>query len=83
MALETPDAKQDGWTLNMSSGGARIIVEDPVVLGGIYQARFGEAATQREVRIVWIQDESDGQVVGLQFLDVEGTIPPPPEPEDD
>jgi hypothetical protein len=30
------------------------------------------------VKIIWAQDEADGQIVGVQFLDAEGSIPPPP-----
>ena len=72
-----------GWTLNLSSGGARIIVEERLTLGALYRARFGESQVDREVRVAWVQDERDGQIVGLQYLDVDGTIPPPPHPEDD
>jgi len=69
--------ESDGWTLNISRGGARLIVEDHVEPGEHYELSVGDAAL-REVRIVWVQDEADGQVIGVQFLDVEGSIPEPP-----
>lgn len=68
----------EGWTLNVSRGGARVVVESAVELGGTYAAIFDDTDnSSREVRVVWIQDEDDGQIVGLQFLDVEGSVPPP------
>jgi hypothetical protein len=39
---------------------------------------MGVEAEPRDVRIIWAQDEADGQIVGVQFLDVDGTVPPPP-----
>jgi hypothetical protein len=55
------------------------VLEEPVELGQKYQVEMGTEAESREVRIVWAQDEADGQIVGVQFLDVvDGTVPPPP-----
>jgi hypothetical protein len=71
-----------GWTLNISRGGARLVLEEPVELGEIYDLKLGDAPGPREVRIVWVQDEADGQIAGVQFLDVDGSIPPAPEPDD-
>lgn len=76
-------AELSGWTLNISRGGARLVLEERAELGAIYQLELGGTPDRREVRIVWVQDESDGQIVGVQFLDGEGSIPPPeavPEP---
>jgi hypothetical protein len=67
-----------GWTLNISRGGARLVLEEPVELGKQYQVEMGVEAEPREVRIVWAQDEADGQIVGVQFLDGDGSVPPPP-----
>ena len=67
-----------GWTLNVSRGGARLVLEEPVQLDHQYEVAFGTDATARPVVIVWAQDEADGQIVGVRFLDVEGTVPPPP-----
>ena len=75
-----------GWTLNVSRGGIRAIVEDPLVQGMEYQLLVGggeggdgevETAVPRRASVVWLQDEADGQIVGLKYLDVEdGSVPP-------
>jgi hypothetical protein len=67
-----------GWTLNISRGGARLVLEEPVELGALYQVEIGLEPESRLGKIVWAQDEADGQIVGVQFLDVDGTVPPPP-----
>jgi len=46
-------------------------------LGGEYTVEIGTDAEPRDVRIIWIQDEADGQIVGVQFLDTDGSVPPP------
>lgn len=69
----------EGWTLNVSRGGVRVVVEEPVAAGEDYQVAIGEAEA-RHARAVWVREEADGQIVGLQFLDVEGpasSMPPP------
>ncbi len=74
-----------GWTLNLSRGGLRIVVEDPIELNTEYMVVLGQDEHEaRPVRVAWIQDEAGGQIAGLQFLDVEGTIPPqdPPDQND-
>lgn len=58
-----------GWTLNVSKGGARLVVEQPVEPEAIASLRLGEEAAERKVRVVWVQDESDGQIVGVEFID--------------
>lgn len=54
----------------------RVVVEDPVVAGVDYEVAVGESAT-RKARAVWVREEADGRIVGLQFLDVEGGSVPP------
>ena len=75
-----------GWTLNVSRGGIRAIVEDPLVQGTEYQLLVGgggdgegeeEPAVARRASVVWLQDEADGQIVGLKYLDVEDGSDPP------
>ncbi len=70
--------ESEGWTLNVSRGGVRVILESPVELGNEYEIFIGDAEQGRRCRVVWVQDEADGQIAGVQFLDVEGTPPPPP-----
>lgn len=67
-----------GWALNLSRGGLRAIIEDPVQLGAEFQIAVGEGGRRRPGRIVWIQDEPDGAIVGVSFLDETDSQPPPP-----
>lgn len=77
VVLQRDGAEFEGWTLNVSRGGVRLVVEEPVELGAEYDLTIGERAP-RAARAVWVQDEADGQIVGLQFLDGAGSAPPPP-----
>ena len=68
-----------GWTLNVSRGGIRAIVEDALTQGVEYQLVVGDEEVEkpRRASVVWLQDESDGQIVGLKYLDgEEGSVPP-------
>ncbi len=79
VTLRTPGFETQGWTLNVSRGGMRAIVEEPVKSGVEYELIVGGAeTTSRQVSVVWVQDEADGQIVGLRFLDVVGSMPPAP-----
>ncbi len=69
-ALET-----SGWTLNVSRGGIRAVVEDPLDPETEYEVSVGDKGARR-ARIAWSRQEADGQIVGLRFLDVDGSIPP-------
>jgi c-di-GMP-binding flagellar brake protein YcgR len=66
----------EAWTLNVSRGGLRVVVEDAVHVGGKYMVSVGDAAP-RPATVVWIREEADGQIVGLKFEDVEGAEVPP------
>jgi hypothetical protein len=67
----------DGWALNVSKGGVRAIldVEDgrTIELGEEYDVEVGPASssdvgTARRGRIVWLQEEPDGFVVGVEYV---------------
>ena len=77
--VRAADFETHGWTLNVSRGGIRAIVEDPLVQGSEYQLTVGdeETAPARRASVAWLQDEADGQIVGLKYLDVEDSAPPP------
>ena len=83
------DETVDGWALNMSRGGLRAIVESPLEVGAEFQIAVGESDTRRPGRIVWVQHERDGAIVGVSFLDVprpseppkHSDWPDPPEPD--
>jgi hypothetical protein len=55
----------------------RAIVEEPVKSGLEYELLVGGIEeSARKVSVVWVQDEADGQIVGVRFLDVAGSVPP-------
>ena len=76
--IRGPGFETHGWTLNVSRGGIRAIVEDPLVQGLEYQLTVGdeETALPRRASVVWLQDEADGQIVGLKYLDEDASVPP-------
>ena len=75
-------AALEGWALNVSRGGLRAILEDKVVLGQKFDVAIGtDEVLLRPSRVVWVQEEPDGVIVGLEFTSLSGThksAPPPP-----
>jgi hypothetical protein len=76
----------EGWALNVSKGGVRVILEDKVDLGKEYDVTVGDlekGGTAARGRIVWVQEEPDGAVVGIEFVGQSGTHPSaaPPAPD--
>ncbi|MGO8997094.1 MAG: PilZ domain-containing protein [Polyangiaceae bacterium] len=64
---------REGWALNVSRGGVRAILDDDtgkVELGEEYDITVGNAdpAKAKKGRIVWLQEEPDGFVVGVEYL---------------
>lgn len=61
-----------GWALNISRGGIRVILEDRVELGQEFDVTVGDdvrpVSPTRRGRIVWVQEEHDGMVVGVSFI---------------
>lgn len=86
VALKGPnDRVLDGWALNVSRGGLRAILEEKVILGQKFDVTLGtEDVLTRPARVVWVQEEPDGVIVGLEFTSLSGTHksapPPPPSP---
>lgn len=74
---------RDGWALNISRGGVRAILEESVELGEEFEVTIGEEGTPgsltRKGRVVWVQDEPDGVIVGFEFVFASGSIPSPDE----
>jgi hypothetical protein len=69
----------DGWALNASKGGVRVILEEKVALGEQVEVVLAEApatASPHQGRVVWVQEEPDGVVVGIEFST--GSSPAPP-----
>lgn len=65
-----------GWALNISRGGLRAIIEDPVQLGEELEVVIDEESLRHRGRIVWTQEEPDGMIVGLEFLERLQSAPP-------
>ncbi len=60
----------EGWALNASRGGVRVILEERVEPGADFQVTMTDAAGQtgpQPGRVVWVQDEPDGVVAGIEF----------------
>jgi hypothetical protein len=74
---------REGWALNISRGGVRAILEENVELGEEYEITVGEegsrTALTRRGRVVWVQEEPDGVVVGFEFLFATGGNPVAPD----
>ncbi len=71
VCLRAGAAELTGWALNTSRGGIRIILEDKVELGSEYEVELASGGTEkkRRGRVVWVQEETDGMIVGVEFLD--------------
>jgi hypothetical protein len=73
----------EGWALNVSRGGLRAILEEKVLLGQKFEVAIGtDESVVRPSRVVWVQEEPDGVIVGLEFVSMSGglkSVPPPPE----
>ena len=80
----------EGWALNASRGGLRAIREEKVDLGHEFDVLVGDvdSAPSRRGRIVWLQDEPDGVIVGVEYTGLSGihrsadgsmesSVPPP------
>lgn len=58
----------EGWALNVSRGGLRIILEEKVSLRQRFDVVVGtNEVIHRLSRVVWVQEEPDGVIVGLEF----------------
>ncbi len=69
--LRRGQASCEGWTLNISRGGVRVIVEGTIALGQVFDLTVGTASASplaRQGRVVWFQQEADGYIVGFEFV---------------
>ncbi len=60
----------EGWALNVSRGGIRVILEDKVELGAEFEVTMSTGADPAPPvagRVVWVQEEPDGVVAGIEF----------------
>ncbi len=65
------DREMDGWALNLSRGGVRLILDEVVAPGTKVRVVVGDQSP-RDGRVVWVQEEPDGAIVGVEFLDPDG-----------
>jgi len=76
----------EGWALNVSRGGVRVILEEKIAVGEEYEIDVGTGdGPARRGRVVWVQEEPDGVIVGVEFTGLSGThesSPPSPAPEE-
>jgi hypothetical protein len=75
VTIKTGELEATGWTLNVSRGGIRAVVEEGLDPTAELLVIVGEAAPRR-ARVAWARNEADGQIVGIRFLDVDGSVPP-------
>ena len=78
VVFEDDDRRIEGWSLNMSRGGLRAILDVMVEMGEEFEITVGMDAEPRTGRIVWVREEKGGSIVGVAFLDTDGSVPPPP-----
>lgn len=60
----------EGWALNVSRGGIRVILEEKVELGDELEVTIStgdESSVPVIGRVVWVQEEPDGVVAGIEF----------------
>lgn len=81
----------EGWTLNISDGGLRLLAEARLFVGEEVEVEIhadSEIPGPRKARVVWVQREQDGSIAGMQFVEVSGihrvsrdatTLPAPPD----
>lgn len=59
------------WALNISRGGLRAVFdEEHVDVGDELSLLIGDNPTPRPGRIVWTQQEPDGTIAGIEFLEI-------------
>lgn len=63
----------EGWALNVSRGGVRVILEEKVEIGAEFDVSMTDAVSPAGAgdvlfgRVVWVQEEPDGVVAGIEF----------------
>jgi hypothetical protein len=66
----------EGWALNVSRGGVRVILEEKIDLGGEFEVTLAHGAgadtpassAHNVGRVVWVQEEPDGVIAGIEFV---------------
>jgi hypothetical protein len=76
ITLRAPGFETQGWTLNVGRGGVRVVLEDRIERERVYELFFSDDSTGRRVRLAWSTDQADGQIAGLQYLELEPLLDP-------
>lgn len=78
-----PTSEVEGWLLNASRGGVRLICEMELREGDRVVLEVGDEedpeAYCRPARVVWVQSEADGVIAGLAFTDGQSDAEKPAE----
>jgi hypothetical protein len=75
VVIRRGEVEHHGWTLNVSRGGIRAVMEDALLPDVEYLIFVGDEPARR-AQVAWMRNEADGQIVGIRFLDVDGSVPP-------
>ncbi len=73
LATSASPAVLDGWALNVSRGGVRVILEEKIEPGTHFEVTLigrpadADPPSPQIGRVVWIQEEPDGVVAGIEF----------------
>ncbi|MGH7272025.1 MAG: PilZ domain-containing protein [Polyangiaceae bacterium] len=71
VALRSASGRElDGWVLNISRGGVRVILEESVDPGTDFDVTLLEVDgfdAPQPGRVVWVQEEPDGVIAGIEF----------------
>lgn len=81
LSLHLPHGELAGWTLNVSDGGLRAIVEDAVVdtrMDVTLEVREDSCSWRRRASVVWVRREPGGCVIGLAFAERSTIFGAPP-----
>lgn len=71
--MSAPPKVLEGWALNISRGGVRVILEEKIEVGSHFEVSLVGRPTGTDLpspqvgRVVWVQEEPDGVVAGLEF----------------
>jgi PilZ domain len=73
LASSAPPKVLEGWALNVSRGGVRVILEEKIEPGTHFEVTLigrqsGTDLPSPQVGcVVWVQEEPDGVVAGIEF----------------
>lgn len=62
-----PATPAEGWLLNESSGGRRVILEQILKVGEPISLQHGDDDPRQPARVVWVTPHRDGCIAGIAF----------------